>query len=95
MFLYATHLLLGRRLADEIAALDGAADVVVLPPPCPLRVQPTDFSHADELIEQARRDARQLLGRLDPPRSASVRPRRRQLGRRRSRPACVQPRDAR
>src|SRR4051812_15591087 len=75
MFLYATHLLLGRRLADEIAALDGSAEVVVLPPPCPLRVQPTDFSHADELIEQGRLDARQVLARIGWHRSATVRSR--------------------
>jgi len=98
MFLYATHLLLGRRLADEIATLDGSADVVVLPPPCPLRVQPTDFSHADELIETGRRDARQVLERIEMGRAATVGPRQRTRTRRRrqsrSRPACVQPGEA-
>src|SRR5436190_3692145 len=91
MFLYATHLLLGRRLADEIAALESGADVIVLPPPCPLRVQPTDFSHADDLIEQARHDSRRMLLRPDPRRPAAARPRRRPRGSRRGRPACVQP----
>jgi NTE family protein len=66
MLLYATHLLIGQRLASELAGLDARADIVVLPPPCPLRVQPTDFSHADELIEQGRTDARALLDRIDP-----------------------------
>jgi NTE family protein len=89
MLLYATNLLVGRRLADDVAALGSAANVVVLPPPCPLRVQPTDFGHADELIEQGRADARRLLDRLDRSRSIAVRPRRATAARRRSRPACI------
>jgi NTE family protein len=65
MLVYATGLLVGRRLAQEIAALEGQADVVVLPPPCPLSVQPTDFGHADLLIAQARADAREFLDRRE------------------------------
>jgi NTE family protein len=62
MLLYATTLLVHARLAHEIAALGADQDrVTVLPPPCPLSVQPTDFSRADELIEQARADARRFL----------------------------------
>src|SRR3954468_19780682 len=95
MLVYATHLLISRRLADDLAALNGAANVVVLPPPCPLRVQPTDFGHADELIARARADARDLLARTRPRRSAPVRPRRRPASRRRPRPACIQPGGAR
>jgi NTE family protein len=57
MLVYATHLLIGRRLADDIAALGGTGNVVVLPPPCPLRVTPIDFGHADELIARALADA--------------------------------------
>jgi len=34
---------------------------VVLPPPCPLRTQPIDFSHADGLIARALEDARRFL----------------------------------
>jgi NTE family protein len=95
MLLYATHLLLGRRLADEIAVLSDRASVIVLPPPCPLRVQPTDFSHADELIDQARADSRRVLARLDRRRSSAMRPRRRPANRPRSRLACIQPGSAR
>jgi NTE family protein len=95
MLVYATHLLLDRRLAGEIAALEDSGAVVVLPPPCPLRVQPTDFSHADELIEQARADARELLARLERRRPAPVRPRGRRASGHRSRPACIQPGGAR
>jgi NTE family protein len=61
MLLYATGLLIGHRLQAELAHLGPAVDLVVLPPPCPLPVQPTDFSRADELIERARRDARRYL----------------------------------
>jgi NTE family protein len=65
MLVYATGLLVGRRLAYELAALDGRAGITVLPPPCPLSVQPTDFGHADLLIAQARADARELLDRRE------------------------------
>jgi NTE family protein len=44
--------------------------LIVLPPPCPLDIQPIDFGHADELIEVALGDARELLdngGEARPP----------------------------
>jgi NTE family protein len=65
MLVYATTLLVHGRLAHEIAALGDQARIAVLPPPCPLSVQPTDFGHADELIEQARTDARRYLDQRD------------------------------
>jgi NTE family protein len=74
MLVYATGLLIGRRLAQEIAALDGEADITVLPPPCPVSVQPTDFGYADVLIAQARADAREFLDRRV--QSSDVTPRR-------------------
>lgn len=61
MLLYATGLLIHRRLQAELRAMPAEVELVVLPPPCPLRVQPTDFTHADELIAQARRDTRRYL----------------------------------
>jgi NTE family protein len=64
MLLYATGLVIGRRLQAELTTLAGEAEVVVLPPPCPLRVQPTDFSQADALITQALGDSRRYLRRL-------------------------------
>jgi NTE family protein len=63
MLVYATGLLVSRRLAQEIALLGDDASVIVLPPPCPLTVQPTDFGHADALIAAARADARSFLNR--------------------------------
>ena len=65
MLIYATGLLVGRRLAEDVAALCDDANVVVLPPPCPLSVQPTDFGQAEFLIQQALEDARHYLDRRD------------------------------
>ena len=61
MLLHATGLMVSQRFAAEVAALDGGVDVVVLPPPCPLDVQPMDFGHADELMDQAEAEARAFL----------------------------------
>lgn len=52
MALQAMSLLLQQRLDADIEALRGDPRLVVLPPPCPITLQPTDFSHADELIER-------------------------------------------
>jgi NTE family protein len=91
MLVYATGLLVGRRLSHDIAALDGSVRVTVLPPPCPLSVQPTDFSHADALISRARTDAREHLNRVlrggndGPTRPRNSRPARKRLEDRRAR----------
>jgi NTE family protein len=85
MLVYGTSLLVHARLAHDVAALDDhqRGRVAVLPPPCPLSVQPMDFGHADELIERARDEARRFLDRRDRcstarvPRRASVAARRR------------------
>jgi NTE family protein len=76
MLLYATGLLIGHRWQAELNLLDPAVDLVALPPPCPLAVQPTDFSRADELIERARRDARRYLSSRDAASGRRRRPRR-------------------
>ena len=65
MLVYATGLLVGGRLAHEVATLGEMADITVLPPPCPLSVQPTDFDQADMLIARARADARMFLDRRE------------------------------
>ena len=65
MLIYATGLLVGRRLAQDVASLQGNANVAVLPTPCPLTVQPTDFSQAEVLINDARDDARRYLDRAE------------------------------
>jgi NTE family protein len=63
MLIHASSLLIGHRFAAEVAELSRFAELVVLPPPCPLPVQPTDFSRADQLIRAAREDARRFLDR--------------------------------
>jgi len=61
MLLHSTSLLVQRRLLVEIELLRDGAELVVLPPPCPLAVQPIDFGRAAELIEAAYADAREFL----------------------------------
>ena len=61
MVLHATGLMVAQRFAGEVASFAGRADVVVLPPPCPLRVHPMDFNHADALMSRAEDDARAFL----------------------------------
>ena len=70
MGLHALTLLIQQRLILEIRAFQDRARLVVLPPPCPLDVTPADFSHAAELIERARRDARAFLAATRVGRSA-------------------------
>jgi NTE family protein len=57
MALHALSLLTQRRLIDDIEAHKDRTKLVVLPPPCPLSVQPTDFGHANLLIDRAYADA--------------------------------------
>lgn len=61
MLLYASGLLIGRRLISDLAAVPSGVELMVLPPPCPLTVQPIDFGHAELLIQQARDAARRYL----------------------------------
>lgn len=61
MLLYASGLLIGRRLTLDVASCPAGVEVVVLPPPCPLPVQPIDFSHAQMLIDLGRAGARRHL----------------------------------
>jgi NTE family protein len=59
--LHAVSLLTQRRLIDDIQRHENDARLIVLPPPCPLNIQPIDFAHADELIRRALSDAREFL----------------------------------
>jgi len=61
MALHALSLLTHSRLIADIELHRGDADLVVLPPPCPLSIVPTDFGHAPELIERSAHDARAFL----------------------------------
>ncbi|MFZ2510477.1 MAG: patatin-like phospholipase family protein [Gordonia sp. (in: high G+C Gram-positive bacteria)] len=57
MALHGTTLLIHKRLIREIDEYSAAADLIVLPPPCPLDVSPRDFGRAEELMDRAYHDA--------------------------------------
>jgi len=54
---HALSLLIEQRLIVEIAQLTDRAEIIVLPPLCPLSVSPIDFGAANELITRAHRSA--------------------------------------
>jgi NTE family protein len=61
MVLHAMSLLIMRRLLVEIELLADRAELIVLPPPCPLSVSPIDFSQADQLIRRGHSDSAEYL----------------------------------
>jgi NTE family protein len=52
MLVHALSLLINERLARDIERFRGQVELIVLPPPCPQTVLPSDFGHAAELIEE-------------------------------------------
>jgi NTE family protein len=66
MAVHAMSLLVQQRLNADVDALAGDPRLVVLPPPCPITTQPSDFSQADELIERAYAEASDMLDRERP-----------------------------
>lgn len=58
---HALTLLTHQRLVADIAHYRDRVDLVVLPPPCPIRTSPANFARADELIRTARGDAEKAL----------------------------------
>lgn len=65
MLLHAETILIQQRLHVEIELFHDRAKLIVLPPPCPLSVQPIDFSHAAELIERSLSESRVYLDLLE------------------------------
>jgi NTE family protein len=61
MALNALSLLTQARLIADIEENRDRARLIVLPPPCPLAVQPIDFTQADRLVERSLSDARAFL----------------------------------
>jgi NTE family protein len=61
MALQALNVLVQRRLAHDLETYAGRADIRVVPPLCPVRVGPTDFSRGAELIDAAFLSTRQWL----------------------------------
>ena len=55
--LHSLSLLIEQRLSHEVAAIQAATTIKLLPPLCPLAVSAADFSHARELITRARRSS--------------------------------------
>jgi NTE family protein len=70
MLVHALALLINERLARDIERYSGRVELTVLPPPCPQPVFPSDFEHADELIQQGYDLATEAL---DSPRDWSAR----------------------
>jgi NTE family protein len=73
MILHAINLLVHRRLTQDIARYGREVELVVVPPPFPVEVQPMDFGQAKSLIDRALSTSRQFLEQLDAP--PSQRPR--------------------
>jgi NTE family protein len=64
-------LLVGSRLEADIAGYASEAELIILPAPNPLAVQPTDFGHAGRLMRDAHAAARRRLAQpLGPLRAA-------------------------
>lgn len=61
MALHALSLLTHSRLIADIELHRDLVKLVVMPPPCPLAIQPIDFDHPDELIDRSLADARKFL----------------------------------
>lgn len=51
--MHAMTIAINQRLANDVDRFEGAVDIRVIPPLCPVRVAPTDFSQAASLIEQS------------------------------------------
>jgi NTE family protein len=66
MMVHAITLLLSQRLVQDIEHFSDKAELIVLPPPCPLDVLPSDFGHAEDLIEKAYELASAALDHPDP-----------------------------
>lgn len=65
MLLHSMSLLVMRRLLVEIELLQDRCELVVLPPPCPLRVSPMDFRHSEELVRLGYDGAARHLAEAD------------------------------
>lgn len=61
--LHAITLLIAHQLVMELERYRDQAEIVTVPPLCPLEVSPYDFSHAGELIERAWEQTQRWLDR--------------------------------
>jgi len=63
--IHGLDLLVDGRLKADIARYSSKAELILLPAPNSLHVQPTDFDHAGRLISEAHAASRNLLARGD------------------------------
>ena len=61
--LHAVTLLIAHQLVMELERYGDEAEIVTVPPLCPLSVSPYDFAHAGELIERAAAQTQRWLER--------------------------------
>lgn len=61
MILHALSLTVNQRLAVEIQHYEGVVDLRVVPPLCPIRLSPIDFSRSGDLIDQSHQATREWL----------------------------------
>src|SRR6201997_996186 len=66
MALHALTLAINQRLAVDVARFEEDVDVRVIPPLCPTRINPADFSHSAELIDRAHAITRKWLAARHP-----------------------------
>lgn len=59
--LHALNLLIARQLVRDLEQVSGRAEVITVPPLCPIDVSPYDFSRASELISLAAESTRRWL----------------------------------
>jgi NTE family protein len=59
--IHALNLLIARQLVVDVERFGSRVEIAVVPPLCPVKVSPHDFSQADELIQRAAKDTRQWL----------------------------------
>src|SRR5687768_6945827 len=71
MLLHAMSLLIMRRLLVEVEVLRDHAELIILPPPCPLAIAPIDFSHSEELTARGYADGRDYLDALEAGRASA------------------------
>lgn len=66
MALHGLTLTVNQRLAVEVDHYEDVVDLRVIPPLCPVRVSPADFSRSGELIERSHRSTREWLSSRHP-----------------------------
>ncbi|MEU9808497.1 patatin-like phospholipase family protein [Mycobacterium sp. NPDC050853] len=61
MVLHALTLAINQRLTADVIRFESTVDLRVVPPLCPVRTSPADFSHSAELIGRAHEQTRRWL----------------------------------